>query len=156
MSQFRKQKILVATLFGLFSVTAISNWYFGSQTTQEEVSFIEDISGANDESNSDSSDEVSNEPKEYADISSSGSKQTRTTELGKIEPSKSALKKEVEVILADPKMSEHWGIKKTSSHKAWNITMGNREIIVAIIDTGIDSGHKDLQNNLWVNKGEVG
>ena len=32
---------------------------------------------------------------------------------------------------------------------------GRREIIVAIIDTGVDYRHEDLQNVLWVNKGEI-
>ena len=32
---------------------------------------------------------------------------------------------------------------------------GRRETIVAIIDTGVDYNHEDLQNVLWVNKGEI-
>lgn len=32
---------------------------------------------------------------------------------------------------------------------------GRRETIVAIIDTGVDYRHEDLQNVLWVNKGEI-
>lgn len=34
-------------------------------------------------------------------------------------------------------------------------TGGKRETIVAIIDTGVDYNHEDLQNVLWVNKGEI-
>ena len=32
---------------------------------------------------------------------------------------------------------------------------GRKETIVAIIDTGVDYNHEDLQNVLWVNKGEI-
>lgn len=34
-------------------------------------------------------------------------------------------------------------------------TGGRKETIVAIIDTGVDYNHEDLQNVLWVNKGEI-
>ncbi len=29
------------------------------------------------------------------------------------------------------------------------------EVIVAVIDTGVDLGHIDIRNNLWINKGEI-
>ena len=32
---------------------------------------------------------------------------------------------------------------------------GRQETIVAVIDTGVDYNHEDLQNVLWVNKGEI-
>jgi subtilisin family serine protease len=85
-----------------------------------------------------------------------GSKQTRNTQLGKIKVSKKNKKGEYKVILNDPKMSQKWGLKKTDAQRAWNVSQGSKKITVAIIDTGIDVNHKDLRNNLWVNKGEVG
>lgn len=39
---------------------------------------------------------------------------------------------------------------------AWDTQTGNHGIIVAIIDTGIDDGHPDLQANMWRNPGESG
>ena len=39
---------------------------------------------------------------------------------------------------------------------AWNHTTGDSSVILAIIDTGIDINHPDLQNNLWTNRGETG
>lgn len=149
MTQIKKQKLMTATLFGILMLAAVFNWNAKkhSAVESEDISVVENLVP---------SEEVSEDTNEYSEFSSSISKQSRTLELGTVEPTKNVLKKEVEVILADPKMSEHWGIKKTSSHKAWNITMGNRDIVIAIIDTGIDINHKDLQNNLWVNKGEIG
>ncbi len=40
--------------------------------------------------------------------------------------------------------------------EAWAITRGSRDVIVAVIDTGIDFEHPDLAANLWTNPGEMG
>ncbi len=88
-------------------------------------------------------------------MSSTDPKQ-RTTELGKAVPSKSNSDKEIEVLLKDPAMQQKWGILLTDSEKAWRITKGDRKIVVAVIDTGIDTKHPDLKANLWVNPGESG
>ncbi len=67
-------------------------------------------------------------------------------------------KSEQNVLLNDPAISKNWGLLGTggvsdiSVDKAWNITQGSRDVVVAVIDTGIDENHPDLKNNLWVNK----
>jgi|LSQX01.2.fsa_nt_gb subtilisin family serine protease len=40
--------------------------------------------------------------------------------------------------------------------EAWDKTNGSPEIVVGVIDTGIDYNHPDLQRNMWVNPGETG
>ena len=40
--------------------------------------------------------------------------------------------------------------------EAWNRTVGSRDILVGVIDTGIDDTHPDLIANLWQNPGETG
>ncbi|MCK5922761.1 MAG: S8 family serine peptidase, partial [Methylococcales bacterium] len=39
--------------------------------------------------------------------------------------------------------------------EAWNTATGTADIVVAVIDTGIDYTHPDLINNVWVNPGEI-
>lgn len=38
---------------------------------------------------------------------------------------------------------------------AWDLTEGNSNIIVAVIDTGVDYLHPDLAGNIWVNNSEI-
>lgn len=51
---------------------------------------------------------------------------------------------------------KNWGLTNDSGNhsdisavKAWTVEQGNRDIVVAVIDTGIDSNHIDLAKNLW-------
>lgn len=40
--------------------------------------------------------------------------------------------------------------------EAWDVTAGDRSVTVAVVDTGIDTAHPDLQSQLWANPGESG
>ncbi len=66
------------------------------------------------------------------------------------------IKDEPSALFNDPAIAQAWGLKKASAGKAWAITKGNRKIVVAIIDTGVDVNHEDLKTNLWKNAGESG
>ncbi len=63
---------------------------------------------------------------------------------------------EPSALFNDPAISQAWGLKKSDAARAWSITRGSRDIVVAVIDTGIDNKHEDLVKNLWVNPGESG
>lgn len=43
-----------------------------------------------------------------------------------------------------------WGIKKIKADQAWQYSMGE-DVVVAVIDTGVDYNHPDLWDNIWVN-----
>lgn len=76
-----------------------------------------------------------------------------------------------EVTPNDADFGKLWGMKNTGQKdaagtvgtagadigatKAWNITTGNKNILVGIIDTGVDYNHPDLKDNIWTNPGEI-
>src|SRR6058998_1957880 len=66
----------------------------------------------------------------------------------------------------DPRFPELWGLHNTgqtgglpgadiSATEGWETSTGSRNVIVGIIDTGVDYTHPDLAANIYVNTGEV-
>jgi len=55
----------------------------------------------------------------------------------------------------DTRWSDMWGMVKINATGAWDVTTGSTNVIVAIIDTGIDLTHPDLVSNLWKNVSEA-
>ncbi len=62
----------------------------------------------------------------------------------------------------DEHFDELWGLSNTGQTggtegadigalQAWETTTGSQDIVVAVIDTGIDYGHEDLAGNMWMN-----
>lgn len=54
----------------------------------------------------------------------------------------------------DSLISEQWALSKINAFDAWDITKGNEDILIALIDTGIDYLHPDLKNKIYVNSAE--
>jgi subtilisin family serine protease len=63
---------------------------------------------------------------------------------------------EPSALFNDPAVSQAWGLKNSDAARAWSVSRGSKDIIVAVIDTGIDEHHEDLVGNLWENPGETG
>jgi uncharacterized repeat protein (TIGR01451 family) len=71
----------------------------------------------------------------------------------------------------DPLYSNLWGLHNTGvifgnagftlpgvdidAEPAWNITTGSRNVVVGVVDGGIDVNHPDLHDNIWRNPSEI-
>jgi len=74
--------------------------------------------------------------------------------------------KALETVPDDARFDELWAMHNTGqtggspdadidAPEAWDTAHGNASVIVAVIDTGVDYNHPDLDDNMWVNTGEV-
>lgn len=66
----------------------------------------------------------------------------------------------------DPQFPQQWALKNTGqtggtpgadihAPAAWEITTGSSQVIVMVIDSGVDYTHPDLAANMWRNPGEI-
>jgi subtilisin family serine protease len=55
----------------------------------------------------------------------------------------------------DPEYQNQWGLATIHAERAWTVTR-TTDIVVAVLDTGIDISHPDLAPNLWVNPLDTG
>ena len=48
-----------------------------------------------------------------------------------------------------------WGIERIQAPQAWTRTTGSKDVVVAVIDSGIDTSVLQLQGKIWTNPGEI-
>jgi len=71
----------------------------------------------------------------------------------------------------DPMFAQDWGLDNTGQSvqsamgtadadidapEAWDQTTGSANVVVGVVDTGVDYTHADLAANIWTNPGETG
>lgn len=98
----------------------------------------------------------SQEPTPARTQSSSPKDSSRLFEESKVKARLEQVEDEPSALFNDPAINQAWGLKKSDAARAWSVTKGSRDIVVAVIDTGIDIKHEDIKNNLWKNPGETG
>ncbi|HXV76629.1 MAG TPA: S8 family serine peptidase, partial [Candidatus Polarisedimenticolaceae bacterium] len=66
----------------------------------------------------------------------------------------------------DPLFPELFGLRNTGqtggtpgadihAEEAWDLTTGSREVVIGVIDSGVDYNHPDLAPNIWINPDEI-
>lgn len=55
----------------------------------------------------------------------------------------------------DSMMDQLWGLVNMDADLAWDLETGSSDIVVAVVDSGIDPAHPDLAANIWTNLGEI-
>ncbi|MGH4050596.1 MAG: S8 family serine peptidase [Clostridium sp.] len=62
----------------------------------------------------------------------------------------------------EPDFNKMWGLKNTITEgvdinvsAAWGKGTGNPNLVVGVLDSGIDYNHIDLKENIWINNGEI-
>ena len=53
----------------------------------------------------------------------------------------------------DKRWPLQWGLQAISAEKAWDVSTGSSEVIVCVIDSGVDITHPDLKDNMHPNLG---
>src|SRR5688572_674890 len=59
------------------------------------------------------------------------------------------------VVPNDPLYYRQWALKQIHAEEGWVYTTGSRDVVIAVIDAGVDIRHPDLWGNVWVNEGEI-
>lgn len=65
-------------------------------------------------------------------------------------------------VSSDPQMAQQWYLNRCGIKDAWSYlgqqginSGGSRDVVVAVLDTGVDINHSDLVGNIWTNSREI-
>lgn len=56
----------------------------------------------------------------------------------------------------DPYLNQLWGMQNIKAAQVWPTIRETPNIVVAVIDTGVDYNHPDLKANMWIRNGKHG
>ena len=62
---------------------------------------------------------------------------------------------EANAVPNDTNYADQWGLEKIGAPEAWNSRTDASTVLVAVLDTGVNYDHIDLNQNLWVNPDET-
>jgi subtilisin family serine protease len=55
----------------------------------------------------------------------------------------------------DPLYAGQWGLTQINAPAAWDVITGTSDVVIAVIDSGLNTSHSDLAGQLWANPGEI-
>ncbi len=55
----------------------------------------------------------------------------------------------------DPLAPQQWHLRAVKAMEAWSHAAGGREVVVAVMDTGVQLFHEDLRGRIWTNPKEI-
>lgn len=55
----------------------------------------------------------------------------------------------------DLNTSQQYALDVIQAEEAWEINKGSADVVVAIVDNGVNINHEDIQPNRWLNTGEI-
>jgi len=60
-----------------------------------------------------------------------------------------------ELMPDDTFYTKQWYLQSLDMSKVWAQEIGGNDIIIAVIDSGVDISHPDLHDNIWINQDEI-
>jgi len=60
-----------------------------------------------------------------------------------------------DVVPNDVLYSQQWALTRIQAPQAWDMEIGDPNIVIAVIDSGVDYNHPELAAKIWVNPGEI-
>jgi hypothetical protein len=80
---------------------------------------------------------------------------SKLTKLSEIEWAEPLYLREIVSTPNDSLFTSQYALKNINAEAAWDITKGNSNIIVAIVDSGVDWNHEDLNAHIWENNDPI-
>ena len=56
------------------------------------------------------------------------------------------------VVPNDRLYADQWALAKIHASEAWDTCRGSSDVVIAVLDTGVDYNHADLRGNIWINE----
>lgn len=50
---------------------------------------------------------------------------------------------------------QQWALQAIDAPEAWKTEKGSSDVVIAVVDTGVDYDHEDLKSRMWINPGEI-
>jgi thermitase len=58
-------------------------------------------------------------------------------------------------VVNDPQFQEQWALANVSAFRAWLVTKGSEQIVIAVLDSGVEYTHVDLVDNIWTRPANI-